>query len=230
MRKYMTTSSTRLFKDRTYEQLARIGKAVASPQRLELLELVSQAPRTVERLAQDTQQTIANTSRHLQILRAARLVDTQKVGTFVHYRIAGETVAGFLRELRLLAANQFAELDRISRQFFAEGAVLEAVDRKALLTRVRKGEVTLLDVRPIDEYAAGHIAGAMSMPLSELKHRLAEVPKHQEVVAYCRGPYCVLAAQAVEFLQKHGFRAARLEDSVTDWRAHKLPVTVGPHA
>ena len=226
----MTKSLTRLFKDRTYEQLARIGKAVASPQRLELLELISQAPRTVERLAQETHQTIANTSRHLQILRAARLVETQKVGTFVHYRVAGETVAGFLRELRLLAASQLAELDQISRQFFAGGAVLETVDRKALLARVRKGEVILLDIRPVDEYEAGHIAGAMSMPLPELKRRLAELPKEQEIVAYCRGPYCVLAAQAVELLQKHGFRAARLEDGVADWRAHKLPVTVGNQA
>ena len=211
-------SPIRLFKDRMYEQLARIGKAVASPQRLELLELISQAPRTVERLAQETHQTIANTSRHLQILRAARLVETQKVGTFVHYRLAGEAVAGFLRELRLLAAHHLAELDQISRQFFAGGAVLEAVDRKGLLSRVRKGEVTMLDVRPRDEYEAGHIAGAISMPLAELKTRLAEVPKSQEIVAYCRGPYCVLAAQAVELLQTHGFRAVRLEDGVADWR------------
>ena len=226
----MTRSPTRLFKDRTYEQLARIGKAVASPQRLELLELISQTPRTVERLAQETSQTIANTSRHLQILRAARLVETQKVGTFVHYRLGGETVAGFLRELRLLAATQLAELDRISRQFFVGNAVLEAVDRKALLARVRKGEVTLLDVRPADEYEAGHIAGALSLPLPELKRRLGELPKGQEIVAYCRGPYCVMAAQAVELLQQHGFRAVRLEDGVADWRAHKLPVTVGSHA
>ena len=223
-------SSTRLFKDRTYEQLARIGKAVASPQRLELLELISQAPRTVERLAQEAHQTIANTSRHLQILRAARLVETQKVGIFVQYRLAGETVAGFLRELRLLAASQLAELDQISRQFFAGSAVLEAVDRKTLLASVRKGAVTMLDVRPLDEYEAGHIAGAMSFPLAELKQRLAELPKEQEIVAYCRGPYCVLAAQAVELLREHGFRAVRLEDGVGDWRAHKLPVTVGSRA
>lgn len=223
-------SPIRLFKDRMYEQLARIGKTVASPQRLELLELISQAPRTVERLAQDTHQTIANTSRHLQILRAARLVETQKVGTFVHYRLAGETVASFLRELRLLAVHHLAEIDQISRQFFAGGTVLEAVDRKALLTRVRKGEVAMLDVRPRDEYETGHIAGAMSMPLAELKTRLAELPKEQEIVAYCRGPYCVLAAQAVELLQEHGFRAVRLEDGVADWRAHKLPVTIGSRA
>ena len=220
----------RVFKDRVYEQLARIGRAVASPQRLELLELLSQAPRTVERLAHETSQTIANTSRHLQILRAARLVETQKVGTFVHYRLAGETVTGFLRELRLLAASRLAELDQISRQFFASSAVLEAVDRKTLLARVRKGEVTLLDVRPTDEYEAGHIAGAMSIPLAELKQRLAEVPKGQEIVAYCRGPYCVLAAQAVELLQQHGFQAVRLEDGVADWRAHKLPVVIGSRA
>lgn len=223
-------SPTRLFKDRVYEQLARMGKAVASPQRLELLELISQTPRTVEHLAQETHQTIANTSRHLQILRVARLVETEKVGTFVHYRLAGEQVADFLRELRLLAVNRLAELDLISRQFFSDRGTLEPVDRKSLLARVRKGEVTLLDVRPRDEYEAGHIAGALSIPLAELKTRLTELPQDQEIVAYCRGPYCVLAVQAVELLQARGFRAVRFEDGVADWRAHKLPVHIGSRA
>ena len=214
----------RVFKDRVYEQLARIGKAVASPQRLELLDLLSQGPRTVENLAQEAHSTVANTSRHLQILRAARLIEAEKEGVFVRYHLADEAVADFFRSLRVLAASRLAELDQITRQFFKGQEAPEPVDHKALLTRVRKGLVTVLDVRPAEEYRAGHIAGAVSIPLQELKDRLAELPRDQEIVAYCRGPYCVFAAQAVELLQEHGFRAVRLEDGVADWRAHGLPV------
>jgi len=214
----------RIFKDRVYEQLARISKAIASPQRLELLDLLSQSPRTVENLAQEAHLTVANTSRHLQILRAAHLIAAEKEGVFVRYRLTDDAVADFYRALRILAASHLAELDQVTRQFFAERAELEPVDRKALLTRVRKGLVTIIDVRPAEEYRAGHIAGAMSIPVAELKTRLAELPRNQEIVAYCRGPYCVFAAQAVEILRTHGFQAIRLEDSVTDWRAHRLPV------
>lgn len=217
----------RIFKDRVYEQLARIGKATASPQRLELLDLLSQGPRTVENLAQEVHLTVANTSRHLQILRAARLIDAEKEGVFVRYRIADEAVADFFRSLRVLAANRLAELDQIARQFFTDQDALEPVDRKALLARARKGLVTVLDVRPTEEYQAGHITGAVSIPLAELKDRLAELPRDREIVAYCRGPYCVLAAQAVALLQERGFHAVRLEDGVADWRAHGLPVAVG---
>ena len=214
----------RMFKDRVYEQLARIGKAVASPQRLELLDLLSQGPRTVENLAQEAHQTVANTSRHLQILRTARLIEAEKEGVFVRYRVADDAVVDFFRSLRILAASRLAELDQITRQFFAERGGLEPVDRKALLARVRKGLVTVLDVRPQEEYATGHIAGAISIPLAELKDRLAELPRDKDIVAYCRGPYCVLAAQAVELLRERGFRVVRLEDGVSDWRAHGLPV------
>lgn len=220
-------NSKRMFKDRVYEQLARIGKAVASPQRLELLDLLSQSPRTVENLAQEARLTVANTSRHLQILRAARLIEAEKDGVFVRYRLTDETVADFYRALRILAASHLAELDHITRRFFAERSGLEPVDRKALLARVRKGLATVIDVRPIEEYRAGHIAGAISLPVDELKDRLAELPRNQEIVAYCRGPYCVFAAQAVELLQEQGFRVVRLEDSVADWRAHGLPIAVG---
>jgi rhodanese-related sulfurtransferase/DNA-binding MarR family transcriptional regulator len=227
----MEKTPTRQFKDRIYDQLARIGKAVSSPQRLEILDLLSQgAPRTVESLARDTHLTVANTSRHLQILRAARLVEAEKDGVFVYYRLADEAVADFFRSLRVMAASRLAEIEQITRQFFHGREVLEPVDRKALLTRARKGLVTVLDVRPAEEYQAGHIAGAISMPLKELKERLAELPRNQEIVAYCRGPYCVLAAQAVELLQQHGFHAVRLEDGVADWRAYGLPVTLGDKA
>jgi rhodanese-related sulfurtransferase len=214
----------RVFKDRVYEQLARIGKSVASPQRLELLDLLSQGPRTVENLAQEAHQTVANTSRHLQVLRAARLIEAEKEGVFVRYRVADDAVVDFFRSLRVLAASRLAELDQITRQFFNDRDALEPVDRKALLARVRKGLVTVLDVRPREEYATGHIAGAVSIPLAELKDRLAELPRDKDIVAYCRGPYCVLAAQAVELLRERGFRVVRLEDGVSDWRAHGLPV------
>ena len=223
-------STTRVFKGQVYEQLARIGKAVASPQRLEILDLLGQGPRTVEDLAQHVHLTVANTSRHLQVLRGARLIEAEKEGVFVRYRLASEAVADFFRSLRVLAASRLAELEQITRQFFKGQEVLEAVDRKSLLTRVRKGLVTVLDVRPAEEYRAGHIAGAISIPLSELKDRLSELPRDQEIVAYCRGPYCVFAAQAVELLQKQGLSAVRLEDGVADWRAHRLPVTVGDNA
>jgi len=220
----------RIFKDRVYEQLARIGKAVASPQRLEILDLLSQASRTVENLAEEAHLTVANTSRHLQILRAARLIEAEKEGVFVRYRVADEAVVDFFRSLRVLAASRLAELDQITRQFFKGSSALEPVDRKALLARARKGLVTVLDVRPAEEYRDSHIAGAISIPLSELKDRLAELPRNQEIVAYCRGPYCVFAVQAVELLQGHGLRATRLEDGVADWRAHGLPVTTGDSA
>jgi rhodanese-related sulfurtransferase len=210
--------------------LARISKAVASPQRLELLDLLSQSPRTVENLAQEAHLTVANTSRHLQILRAAQLITAEKEGVFVCYRLTDEAVADFYRALRILAASHLAELDQVTRQFFAERDGLEAVDRKALLTRVRKGQAMIIDVRPLEEYRAGHIAGAISIPVDELKARLAELPRKQEIVAYCRGPYCVFAAQAVEILRQHGFQAVRLEDSVTDWRAQGLPVATDGRA
>jgi len=183
----------RIFKDRVYEQLARIGKAVASPPRLEILELLSQGPRTVENLAQEAHLTVANASRHLQILRSARLVEAAKEGVFVRYALANEEVADFFRALRLLAASRLAELDQVTREFFQDQTPLESVDRQALLARVRKGLTTVLDVRPAEEYRAGHLAGAISIPLDELQDRLAELPRDQEIIAYCRGPYCVFA-------------------------------------
>src|SRR5262245_12410328 len=158
----------RVFKDQVYEQLARIGKAVASPQRLEILDLLSQGPRTVEHIAREVHLTVANTSGHLQVLRTARLIDAKKEGVFVRYRLADEAVADFYRSLRILAASRLAELDQITRQFFKDRDALEPVDRKALLARARKGLVTVVDVRPAEEYRAGHITGSMSIPLQEI--------------------------------------------------------------
>jgi rhodanese-related sulfurtransferase len=220
----------RIFKDRVYEQLGRIGKAVSSPKRLEILDLLSQGPRTVESLAVEASLSVANASRHLQILRGARLIEAEREGVFIRYRLADDAVADFYRSLRILATSHLAELEQITRHFFKDRDTLEPVDRKALLARVRKGLVTVLDVRPSEEYQAGHITGAVSIPLAELQDRLAELPRDQDIVAYCRGPYCVFAAQAVELLREHGFHAVRLEDGVADWRAHGLPVAVGDSA
>lgn len=216
--------SHRPFKNAIYQQLARIGKAAASPRRLELLDLLSQAPRTVEALARESNQTIANASRHLQVLRAARMVEAEKSGLFVTYRLADDGVADFFRALRLLAEARLTEIERLSRDYLEDREALEAVDREALLGRVQRGEVVVLDVRPIEEYRAGHIPGARSIPLKELESRLGEIPADQEVVAYCRGPYCLFAVEAVQRLRAHGFKATRLEDSLADWRAHGMDV------
>ncbi len=214
----------REYKDSIYEQLARIGKAVASPRRLELLDLLAQGPRTVEVLAREAGLGVANASQHLGALRAAELVTAERRGLFVTYRLASVEVADFFRALRQLAESRLAEIERLTRDFLEARAVLEPVDRETLLGRVRRGEVTVLDVRPSEEYGAGHIPGALSVPLADLEQRLAELPRDREVVAYCRGPYCVLAVEAVRLLRAHGFRAVRLEDGVPDWRARGFDV------
>ncbi|MFQ5792487.1 MAG: ArsR/SmtB family transcription factor [Acidobacteriota bacterium] len=204
-----------------------MGKAVSSPRRLEILDLLCQAPRTVEALAKEANQSLANTSQHLQILRAARLVDTEKKGLFVTYRLADEGVCDFFRALRGLAEARLAEIERLTRDYLEDRDGMEPVNREALLERVHRGQVTVLDVRPPEEYRAGHIPGALSVPLKELESRLEELPLEQEVVAYCRGPYCMLAVQAVEKLRASGFKAVRLEDSVSDWRARGFEVETG---
>jgi rhodanese-related sulfurtransferase/DNA-binding transcriptional ArsR family regulator len=209
----------RQFKDAVYGQLARLGKAIAAPKRLELLELLCQGPRTVEALAEQTAISVANASQHLKILRAARLVDAEKKGLYVEYRLADDQVARFMVAFRGLASERLAEVDQVTRDYFEARGVLEAVESKELLRRVRNGEVTVLDVRPVEEYRAGHIPGALSIPISELKTRLQELPRDREIVAYCRGPYCVMALDAVELLRKKGFTAHRMEQGVADWRA-----------
>jgi len=219
--------SSRHYKDSVYEQLARIGKALSSPTRLELLDLLCQAPRTVEALAREADQSVGNTSQHLQVLRAARLVEADKKGLFVTYRLADDSVCDFYRALRQLAASRLAEIERITRDFLGDRTALEPVDRGVLLERARRGEVLVLDVRPAEEYEAGHISGALSVPLKELEDRLEGLPRDREIVAYCRGPYCMLAVEAVERLRDRGFQATRLEESVSDWRAHGLEIETG---
>ena len=221
-------SPGRRFKNAIYEQFARVSKALASPHRIELVELLSQGSRTVEALARMTDMSLANTSQHLQVLRGAGLLDATKEGLFVTYRLTDPSVADLLLALRKVAETRLAEVAKISRDFLAEYAQLEPVDEDALRRKVRKREVTLLDVRPPEEYAAGHIPGALSVPLPELAKRLSELPKRREVVAYCRGPYCVLAVEAVKLLRARGFRAVRLEDGVLDWAARGLEVEAKP--
>ena len=208
-----------------YEQFARIGKAVASARRVELLDLLCQGERSVEALARTAAMTVTNTSQHLQILRAARLVDTRREGTKVIYRLADEDVCRFFLELCELGHARLAEVDQLVRGYLA-GSPFDAVAREELLERVERDDVLLLDVRPAEEFAAGHIAGAVSVPLEELERRLAELPAESEIVAYCRGPYCLLASQALELLRAHGFRARRLEDGLPEWRLAALPVVV----
>ena len=212
------------FKDAIYEQFSRIGKAVSSPKRLELLDLLCQGERTVEVLAEESGLSIANTSQHLQVLRAARLVDSSKKGLYVTYRIADPAVGEFVRSIRVMAENQLAEVEQISRRFFEGRRGLDPIDREALIRRVRKGAVIVLDVRPEEEYRAGHIPGAISIPVKELKRRLSELPKDHDIVAYCRGPYCVMSDQAVGILRSKGYRATRLDEGVLDWRARGLSI------
>jgi rhodanese-related sulfurtransferase/DNA-binding transcriptional ArsR family regulator len=218
----------RRFKNAIYEQFARVSKALASPHRIELLELLSQGPRTVEALARMADMSLANASQHLQVLRGAGLLEATKEGLFVTYRLADGSVADLLRSVRRVAEARLAEVAKISRDFLAENAQLEPVDEDALRRRVRKGDVTVLDVRPPEEYAAGHIPGALSVPLPELAKRLSDLPKRREVVAYCRGPYCVLAVEAVKLLRARGFKAVRLEDGVLDWAALGLKLDATP--
>jgi len=171
--------------------------------------------------------TVANTSQHLQTLKTARLIEAEKEGLYVKYRLADQMVCEFFRSMRLLAENRLAEVDMIKRRFLEGRQGMEPVNRDALLERVVAGDVTVLDVRPSEEYEAAHIPGALSVPLDQLKAILAELPADQEIVAYCRGPYCVLSVKAVEVLREKGFNAIRLEESVQDWRALGLPIENG---
>ena len=215
------------FKTAIYEQIARIGKATASPGRLELLDLLSQGPRTVEALAAQIRHSVANTSHHLQVLRRARLVDAEKAGLHVTYRLAGPQVATFFLQLRRLAESRLAEIEQVSRQYLEGRGALEAVGDGELLRRVRAGDVIVIDVRPREEYAAGHIPGALSLPLADLKKRLGDLPKGRDIVAYCRGPYCVMALDAVDLLRRSGFRAHRMEHGVMEWRARGWRIETG---
>ena len=211
-------------KTQLLEQFANVAKALSHARRLDLLEFLAQGERNVEALAQVTRLTVANTSQHLQHLRRAGLVTSRKRGLYVFYSLAGDDVVGLLRSLRHTTERHIAEVDRIISGYFHERDSFEAVSRKELLARMKEGLVTVLDVRPPEEYEAGHIPGAINLPLGSLKKRLRDLPKGRAIIAYCRGPYCVLAFEAVATLRKKGFNARRLEEGYPEWKASGLPI------
>jgi DNA-binding transcriptional ArsR family regulator/rhodanese-related sulfurtransferase len=223
----MAAGSHRHFKNRLYAQFARIGKALSSPSRLELLELLAQGERTVESLAEEMGLSLANTSQHLQALRRAGLVETRKDGLYVHYRLADPAVFELSRAVRTVAEHRLADLEQIVRQQFGDRHALVPVSMEKLLARARSRDVVILDTRPVNEYVAGHIAGAISVPIDELQRRLRQLPKQKQYVAYCRGPYCVYADHAVEILRAKGRDARRLIEGFPEWRAAGYPIETG---
>ena len=220
----MKRSVGRVYKDELFGHFARIGKALASPQRLEFLDLLANCEWSVEALARETQQSVANTSRHLQVLRSARLVETRREGVTIYYRLADPAVLPLWYALRDLGTLRLAEVEKLVNAYLHDRQALEAIDCTELQARLQEDAVLVLDVRTAQEYQAGHIAGALSLPLEALESRLAELPKTTEIVAYCRGPFCVLAGAAVAQLQAAGFRARRLEGGFPNWQASGLPV------
>jgi DNA-binding transcriptional ArsR family regulator/rhodanese-related sulfurtransferase len=226
----MAVENHRHFKNRLYGQFARIGKAAASPHRLEILELLAQGERTVDSLATELGLSLANTSQHLQSLRQAALVDSRKDGLFVFYRLADAGVFELCTVIRTIAERRLADLERLVRDEFGDRSDAEPVGMRELLARARSNKVVVLDTRPASEYLAGHISGAISVPVDDLQRRLRELPRRNAYVAYCRGPYCVYADRAVELLRKNGRQARRLRDGFPEWRAAGLPVATGPGA
>ncbi|MDP4027674.1 MAG: metalloregulator ArsR/SmtB family transcription factor [Gallionella sp.] len=216
--------STQNLKQQLFEQFARVGKALSSPVRLDLLECLGQGQRSVEALAEKCGIPVSNASHHLQQLRQAGLVSAYKDGLYVYYRLAGDEVIGLLNALRSVAEQNNAEVDRLINTYLTVKDTLEPVLAEELLDRVRKGLVTVLDVRPPDEYAAGHIAGAVNVPLAELEKYLRKLKPKKEIVAYCRGPHCVLSYDAVEKLRGRGIKARRLKQGFPEWKAAGLPV------
>ena len=212
--------SGRAEKNALFEAIALMGKAFASPRRLELLDLLAQAPRTVDDLARASEQSMANTSQHLQALHAAGMVTRAREGTSVRYALAGGEALEAWLALRDASVARLAEVERAAREYLGEE--VEAIGRDELIERLRRGDVVLVDVRPGEEYAAGHIEGARSIPIDELRDRLAELPADREVVAYCRGPFCAYAHQAVRTLQAAGRAALRMEEGWPEWRLAEI--------
>lgn len=222
-----TLASSRTIKNALYQQLARIGKSVSSPQRLAILDRLANGEKSVEGLATELNLSVKNASAHLRVLRESRLVEARKEGQQVFYRLAEEGVATFFLALRDLAERRLAEVREVSQQYLGGRRQMTPVDRRQLLSRIRAGEVTVLDLRDEAEFAAGHIPGARSLPMRELRKALRSVPRDQEIVAYCHGPYCVLSLEAVQLLNAKGYRATRLDDGLVEWAAAGLPVERG---
>lgn len=210
-----------------FENLARIGTALSSPTRIEFLELLAQTERSVEQLAKLTGAAVANTSQHLQKLRQAGLIVGRKEGQYVYYRLAGDEVVGLLSAVGRVGEAYLAEVEKLVRLYLAQKDDLEPVPAGELLSRARKGLVTVLDVRPEQEFAAGHLPGAINIPIGELEKRLGELPKRKEIVAYCRGPYCLMSYDAVALLRRKGLKCRRLRDGLPEWRMAGLPIERG---
>jgi rhodanese-related sulfurtransferase len=216
----------RAFKDSLYAEFAVLGKALANPHRLELLDLLAQSERSVEELAKEAALSLANASAHLQVLRQARLVEAEKRGLNVVYRLSAPEVFQLWRTLRDVGSARLAEIDRLVESYFTDRDELEAVDKEELLRLLKDEGVIVIDVRPEVEYEQGHISSARSFPVQNLKRRLAELPRDIEIVAYCRGPYCVYSDEAVRLLHEHGFKARRLSEGFPEWRAAGYPIEV----
>jgi rhodanese-related sulfurtransferase/DNA-binding HxlR family transcriptional regulator len=219
--------SDRVAKDALFVAFAEVAGALGSGRRAEIVDLLAQGERSVEEIADQITQSVANTSHHLRTLARAGLVTTRRDGTRIYYALGSERVEELWASIRVVAEEHAAGLEKLARAYLGDRGELEAIDRRALVERMRQGEVVVLDVRPAVEYAAGHIAGARSLPVAELRRRLRDLPDDTEVVAYCRGPYCVYADDAVRVLREEGFRATRLEDGFPEWRRAGLPVAVG---
>jgi rhodanese-related sulfurtransferase/DNA-binding transcriptional ArsR family regulator len=220
----MDVIAHREFKDRLFEQFARVGKALASPKRLEIVDLLAQDERTVEEIAKETEMSVASASQHLQVLKGARMVEVRREGLYMHYRLADEDVFRTWQAVRDLAESRLAEVDGVVEAYLENRDAFEAVDATELMERLSDEGVIVLDVRPEEEYSAGHIPGAISVPIDALEAALQTLPRDREIVAYCRGPYCVFSDEAVALLRSRGYRARRLRQGLPDWRAAGRPV------
>jgi rhodanese-related sulfurtransferase/DNA-binding transcriptional ArsR family regulator len=221
---HVNTQDKRTFKNLLYEQFARIGKALSNGHRLELLEILAQGEHSVELLAQETGMSVANASQHLQVLRSAQLVEVRREGVYLYYRLADEQVFTMWQTMRQVGESRIAEIDRIVQTYLHDRSLLQPISATELIQRLIDGNMILLDVRPTEEYAAGHLPDAISIPVADLEAHLSELPQDKEIVAYCRGPYCVFADEAVTLLRANGYKARRLTQGLPDWRALDLPV------
>jgi rhodanese-related sulfurtransferase/DNA-binding HxlR family transcriptional regulator len=223
----MPSMGDRAAKDALFDGFAEVAKAMASGRRAEIVDLLAQGERSVDEISDEIGQSVANTSHHLRAMARAGLLSTRRDGTRIYYALAGEQVEALWSALRDVAAEHVAGMERLTDAYLGDRDGLEAISRKELAARLRRGDLVLLDVRPEPEFRAGHIAGARSVPVSELRRNLRALPKDVEVVAYCRGPYCVYADDAVRELNRRGYRAQRLEDGYPEWKKAGLPVAVG---
>lgn len=216
----------RQFKDKVYSELAKITKSMANAHRMEIIELLAQGEFSVEQIAEQTNLSIANASQHLQVLKTAQLVEINRQGNFIFYRLSNDNVFKAWKALRTLGVERITAIEKVVKEFRKSKFDFETVTIDELVEKIESGKVTILDVRPESEYNQGHIAGAISIPIDELAKRLKELPKRGEIIAYCRGPFCVYADDAVSLLSKSGYKAKRLEEGYPDWKLKELPIEV----